>query len=302
MPEARVAFPLPFPFVDGHCVAEVRREPVAVENLQDRRAVSAERHALSAGRGLALEERQELDPGRVHLGNTRQVDLDLPGAIQRVEQRVLGRRGVVDRHRAADRHLAHLVLAAALAGLDCDFQFRLRLVGQGEMSFAAAWSICSGRKGLTTQAFAPAICPSCLRLSRDSVVSMMIGMKRYSWRFLASFTNAMPSMTGMFTSQIARWMRLPSSFSSACRPSAACTTSYPAPSSAMLTTSRREAESSITRIFFVMCGVLRNTSGFQACGCVPAARRDCRIPHASRIRAPCPSSIDRHRAPHPCPG
>ena len=89
------------------------------------------------------------------------------------------------------------------------------------MSFATACSICSGRKGFTIQAFAPAIWPSFFRLSRDSVVNMMIGMKRYSWRFFASFTNEMPSMTGMFTSQIARWMRLPSSLSSACLPSAA---------------------------------------------------------------------------------
>src|SRR5258705_8209830 len=47
-------------------------------------------------------------------------------------------------------------------------------------------------------------------------------------------------------------MRLPSSLPSACLPSAAWTTSYPARWRAMLTTSRSEAESSITRIFFAM--------------------------------------------------
>jgi len=100
------------------------------------------------------------------------VSVQVGGRVQCLEQGRLARHGVVDRDGAFERQPAALLLRrpGRLASFSCD--------RHGNISLETASSIWSGRKGFTTQALAPAIWPSSLRFSRDSVVSMMIGTKR----------------------------------------------------------------------------------------------------------------------------
>ncbi|MNT76020.1 hypothetical protein D3C72_2149750 [compost metagenome] len=93
------------------------------------------------------------------------------------------------------------------------------------MSFWTAASICCGWKGLRTQALAPAACPSAFLESWPSVVSMMMGTNLRAGSFLASLTKVIPSIRGMFTSEMIRWTLAEASLSRASWPSEASMTS-----------------------------------------------------------------------------
>ena len=104
----------------------------------------------------------------------------------------------------------------ASAGANCSRPSR-RLLRQDQSVTAA--SICAGWKGLTTQALAPAAWPSAFFASPASVVSMMTGWNFVGRSCFAALTKLMPSMFGMFTSLMIRWIFLPSSLDSASLPS-----------------------------------------------------------------------------------
>src|SRR5690348_9626183 len=73
-------------------------------------------------------------------------------------------------------------------------------VAHGRTNFCTTPNSCSGLKGFTTHALAPASWPWRFLASADSVVNMTMGVNLYDGFCLTVLTKVMPSMTGMFTS------------------------------------------------------------------------------------------------------
>lgn len=116
-----------------------------------------------------LGGQQQLQSGAIHLGYPRKIQLQRLLAVEQGRECLLELGGGIDGHlpRYFDQGLVLTRLYVQRYG---------RLQAQGMMSLATAASIWSGWNGLTTQALAPAACPSCFLLSWDSVVSMMTGV------------------------------------------------------------------------------------------------------------------------------
>lgn len=127
---------------------------------------------------------------------------------------------------------------------------------------ATAWSIWSGLKGLTTHALAPAALPSFILASEHSVVSMMTGVNLYSGLAFRAFTKVIPSIFGMFTSDMTKLIFWPSAFTRPSWPSTASTTEYPAFRKAIPATCRTLLESSTIMITFPisnpLCALCKN--------------------------------------------
>src|SRR4051794_6614950 len=150
---------------------------------------------------LPPHQQEQLQTGGVQLVEAGQLQGDLVPIGERVQQNDL------------------------VLGRDLDGELALQpdriehLGAHGITSLATAASICGGWKGFTTQAFAPALWPAFFISSPDSVVSMITGVNLYAGSFFASWTKVIPSMFGMLTSEMIRWIFWPSSLVRASLPS-----------------------------------------------------------------------------------